>query len=173
MSRRIERVGNAGEVRFDELVVERIEESLIRVSIGPGFGFKGTYWTSYHLPRLCSPCPNQIFHTGCRDSREKTPNPNHDGCLSKRKSVRTQSLERPWVTDPFIQVGTNKDSAYRCPPQGPYHYRLEWNLVTSTLFPRGPQHANMMAFQTAKRDLRKHMRETLKNMSAAAISQQC
>lgn len=30
-----------------------------------------------------------------------------------------------------------------------------------------------MAFQTAKRDLRKRMRETLKNMSAAAISQQC
>lgn len=67
--------------------------------------------------------------------------------------------------DPFILVGTNTQhtAIHSYPFRG---------METSLHFPF-PQPLNAMAFQTAKRDLRKRMRETLQQMPTSLIGQQC
>ena len=45
-------------------------------------------------------------------------------------------------------------------------------FLRTTTFPRGRDEA-MMALRTAKRDLRKHMREIFQKLPASSIAQQC
>jgi hypothetical protein len=67
--------------------------------------------------------------------------------------------------DPFILGLTNTQHT------AIHSYPLSGNGKPPYLFVPAP--LNAMAFQIAKRDLRKRMRETLQKMPASLINQQC
>lgn len=75
----VKRVRNASQVRFKQLVLERIVESL-RVLVPFVVIVYNTYWTSNNFLRFGRPCSNQITYSSCTGSCcQQTPNQKHLG----------------------------------------------------------------------------------------------